>query len=174
MHTPTSRLCRGVTVDNEVTAKLLADFSQQLDRKQPITAVKAARPSRLSMEGYGSVVAECKFQWCICLSLTGNRSCSSAVSAHAGRGDVLRDQSNLDLTSAAARTPGPPAGKGKGKGPGSPTVGTDSAHRRPRTGGAFSARQNSGQVVAALNDHLALDGQVQPTMVLIPHSRPCV
>jgi len=77
-------------------------------------------------------------------------------SAAACRGSVLRDQSNLDLT--AARTPKPPPGKA----PGSPAALTDSTHKRPRTSGAFSARQNSGQVVAALNDHLALDEQVLP------------
>ena len=79
----------------------------------------------------------------------------------AGRGNVLRDQSNLDLTAAAAaRTPKQPPGKG----PGSPAAATDSAHKRPRTSGAFSARQNCGQVVAALNDHLALDGQVRQVL----------
>ena len=40
-------------MNNEVTAKLLAEFSQQLDRRQPTTAVKAARPSRMSTDGCG-------------------------------------------------------------------------------------------------------------------------
>ncbi len=38
-------------MNNEVTAKLLAEFSQQLERRQPPTAVKPARPSRMSMDG---------------------------------------------------------------------------------------------------------------------------
>ena len=45
------RCRRGSVISNEVTAKLLAEFSQQLDKRQPSTAVKAARPSRMSMDG---------------------------------------------------------------------------------------------------------------------------
>jgi hypothetical protein len=74
-----------------------------------------------------------------------------------GRGAVLRDQSNLDLTPSAARTPKPPASKGHG----SPIKGTDSAIRRTPTSGAFAARQNSGQVVAALNEHLTFSSQAR-------------
>ena len=37
--------------DNEVTAKLLGEFSQQLPRKQPATAAKSTRPSRMSLDG---------------------------------------------------------------------------------------------------------------------------
>ncbi len=38
-------------MNNEVTAKLLVEFSQHLDKRQPTTAVKAARPSRMSIDG---------------------------------------------------------------------------------------------------------------------------
>ncbi len=103
----------------------------------------------------------------ICQLLGGWQYCFAAKQASgvacwlktavASRGGVLRDQSNLDLTAAAAaRTPKATPGKA----PVSPAAATGSAHKRPRTSGAFSARQNSGHVVAALNDHLSLDGQV--------------
>ena len=173
-------------MNNEVTGKLLEDFSQQLDRRQPTTAVKPARPSRMSMEGCGTAGvpaagAETR-DACCCASVASCRGhCHRQLlftsrlgtpivaaeqqpgvacllkAAVVDRSNVLRDQSNLDLTAAAARTPKPPPGKGSS----SPAAATDSAHKRPRTSGAFSARQNSGQVVAALNDHLALDGQVR-------------
>ena len=70
---------------------------------------------------------------------------------------MLRDQSNLDLTAAAARTPKPAAGKG----PGSPMDGMDRARRTPPASGAFGARQNGGQVVAALNEHLTFGNQAR-------------
>ena len=79
-----------------------------------------------------------------------------------GRGGVLRDQSNFDLAPAAARTPRPPARKGGS----SPLRGTDGAQKRSPAGGAFAARQNGGQVVAALNEHLSFGSQARAPWLL--------
>jgi hypothetical protein len=43
--------CRGLAGENEVTAKLLGEFSQQVALKQPATAAKPSRPSRMSLDG---------------------------------------------------------------------------------------------------------------------------